>query len=383
MNQEIKRTVQKRKVSDIIFKEDVYARFEPDQRLISSYEENIEPIIAETKIQISINNILIDGYHRLKAIERVYGKDYEMECIVHETDNTDYIELESYAANEKHGKKNSKAETVRNIQRLYAKGHNQETIMSKLSIAKSIFFNATTKQRKSEKDERDKKVIELYLRAWNTQQGIADVLRITKQTVSNIIDLSNNSTHGVFGQNFTPLLYNIWNVNKQDNERKHFGAFPEIFMQNLIHYHTDPMDIIFDPFGGGGTTIDVCKQMVRRYYVSDRKVIPGREKDIKEHDIVNGLPDDLQKPKLVFLDPPYWKQAEGKYSEDAEDLGNMALNEFNSSMENLFSEISKRKIDKIAVVIQPTQYSNDFKWQDHIFDFDKMLPGYKIVMRYI
>ena len=186
-----------------------------------------------------------------------------------------------------------------------------------------------------------------------------------------------------FGQEFKPLLYNIWNVSKQDNDRKHFGAFPEVFMENLLHYHTEPLDIVFDPFGGGGTTVDVCKRMFRRYYVSDRKVIPGRESEIKELDINDGMPSDLPKPKLVFLDPPYWLQAENMYSTDKEDLGNMTLEDFNQSMAELLKAVSDRKIDKVAIVIQPTQYKNKFDWTDHIFDFDKMLPKYKIEMRYI
>jgi len=142
-------------------------------------------------------------------------------------------------------------------------------------------------------------------------------------------------------------------------------------------------EIVYDPFGGGGTTVDVCRRMFRRYYVSDRKVLPGREKDIREWDIKNGLPEDLQKPKLVFLDPPYWKQAAGQYSNDSDDLGNMELDKFNSSMKKFLDLLSDRKIEKIAIVIQPTQYRNNFTWTDHIFDFNSMLQKYRIEMRYI
>jgi DNA modification methylase len=183
---------------------------------------------------------------------------------------------------------------------------------------------------------------------------------------------------------FKPFIYNIWNTAKQDNERKHFGAFPEVFMENLLYYHTNPLDIVFDPFGGGGTSVDVCRKMFRRYYVSDRKVIPGRENDIREWDILNGVPTDLQKPELVFLDPPYWKQAEGKYSNDSEDLGNMELDNFNESMRKLLKELSAWKVNQIAVVIQPTQYKNNWNWTDHIFHFDRMINDkYEILMRYI
>jgi len=185
------------------------------------------------------------------------------------------------------------------------------------------------------------------------------------------------------GKNFKPLLYNIWNTPKQDNDRKHFGAFPEVFMENLIHYHTEPLDIVYDPFGGGGTTADVCKRMFRRYYVSDRKVIPGRERDIREWDIKDGLPEDLQKPALVFLDPPYWKQAEGKYSDDSEDLGNMNIEDFNNSMKSLLNELTKRKVERIAIVMSPTQWpSEDRKFIHHLVEFNTYLNKYELEIAY-
>jgi hypothetical protein len=87
---------------------------------------------------------------------------------------------------------------------------------------------------------------------------------------------------------------------------------------------------------------------------------------------------------MAFLDPPYWKQAEGEYSKDADDLGNMPLDTFNERMAGLLSALDKRKVERIAVVIQPTQYKNEWQWTDHIFDFDKMLAShYRIAMRYI
>ncbi|MBD3341221.1 MAG: hypothetical protein GF353_19095 [Candidatus Lokiarchaeota archaeon] len=394
---DVKKEIQLRKVSDIILEEEFYARFEPDQNLINQYEENIEAILLNKNgglIQISENNILIDGYHRLKAIERVHGKDYEFDCLVHLTDNTDYIELESYAANPKHGKRNSKKEIIRNIQRLYAKGHSQETIMQRLSIAKSIFYEATKKQREGDKEELERRAIEMYLRAWNTQKSIANELGVSEGYINKILT---NSTNGKYEDKFwnlsiedsnyskcKPFRYNIWNLDKTDKETSHFGHFPVVFMENVLLYHTDPLDIIFDPFAGDGITIDACKSMFRRYYCSDRIVKPGREKDIKEWDVINGLPDDLPKPRLAFLDPPYWKQAENKYSDSENDLGNMSLADFNGAMNKLLDALKSRKVEYIAVVIRPTQYENDFVFVDHIFDFHDMIKDqYEIEMRYI
>jgi hypothetical protein len=226
--------------------------------------------------------------------------------------------------------------------------------------------------------------VELYLRAWNTQEAVAEAVDVTQPTVAGVVNSIKKDQLTDFYKSFEPLLYNIWNLPKQDNARAHFGAFPELFMQNLLHYHTEPLDIVFDPFGGGGTTVDVCKAMFRRYYVSDRLVTPGREADIRQHDIADGLPDDLPKPAMAFFDPPYWKQAEGQYSKDAADLGNMSLADFNASMQSLLDALAKRQVPRIAILIQPTQYKAAWQWTDHIFDFHAMLADrYRIAMRYI
>jgi DNA modification methylase len=201
-----------------------------------------------------------------------------------------------------------------------------------LGVSAKSIERWTSTQAEAAKEERNRRIVDLYLKAWNTQESIADILGVDQATIGRLVENMQNRHLSNLHETFKPLLYNIWNLPKQDNDRKHFGAFPELFMENLLHYHTEPLDIVFDPFGGGGTTVDICKRMFRRYYVSDRKVIPGRESEIREHDINNGLPNDLKKPNFVFLDPPYWKQAEGKYSNDAEDLGNMGLDQFNKSM---------------------------------------------------
>ena len=44
----------------------------------------------------------------------------------------------------------------------------------------------------------------------------------------------------------------------------------------------------------------------------------------------------------MFLDPPYWKQAEGQYSDDAEDLANMSLDKFNASLSDIISDFGKK-----------------------------------------
>ncbi len=124
--------------------------------------------------------------------------------------------------------------------------------------------------------------------------------------------------------------------------------------------------------------------MFRRYYCSDMKVFAGRENVIHKHDISNGIPEDLPKPNLVFLDPPYWKQATGKYSDSPNDLGNMDLGKFYEVFNNFLKELMEWKVKKIAIVIKPTEYANDFVYEDHTLKFHEMLCSkYTVEKRYI
>lgn len=183
---------------------------------------------------------------------------------------------------------------------------------------------------------------------------------------------------------FEPFLYNIWNVNSKTGNNEHFGHFPEIFMRNLLYYHTAPFDFIYDPFAGGGTTIDACKFMYRQYIVTDLTPVGHRADEIGQWDITNGLPDLPKTPDLIFMDPPYWIQAENKYSDSEHDLGNMGLDEFYTAIQSFFGEVIKRKVTRVAFVIQPTQYKNNFEWEDHIFKVNSMLEKqYVIEARYI
>jgi hypothetical protein len=89
-------------------------------------------------------------------------------------------------------------------------------------------------------------------------------------------------------------------------------------------------------------TIDVCTQWLRRYYVSDLTPIPARAGSIRQGDITQGLPGDLPVPDLVFLDPPYWEQAKGKYSDKPSDLGNVDLGAFVACIGSIAKDVKRK-----------------------------------------
>lgn len=180
---------------------------------------------------------------------------------------------------------------------------------------------------------------------------------------------------------YDPFLYNSWNMPKGDDEN-FFGHFPYRFMRNLLYYQSKENDLVYDPFAGSGVTIDVCTEMNRRCYCSD---LFAQRDHIKTWDIAFGLPDDLPQPDLIFLDPPYWKQAEGKYSNDIKDLANVSLNDFYKLIHDFLYEIKRKTTCKIAIVISPTQWPNeDHQYEDHMYRFHEMLcDKYRVAMEYI
>ena len=117
-------------------------------------------------------------------------------------------------------------------------------------------------------------------------------------------------------------------------------------LDNLLYLYTKPFDIVVDPFAGGGSTIDIGCQIVSR--LSNVLMI---------YAYMISLPACHLSP-VVYLDPPYWKQAEGKYSHDPSDLANMPLEQFNQILSGLILDFAKRlKSDGpkyIALIIQPT-----------------------------
>jgi hypothetical protein len=60
----------------------------------------------------------------------------------------------------------------------------------------------------------------------------------------------------------------------------------------------------------------------------------------------------------VFLDPPYWRQAQGKYSDKPTDLSNMELDPFLEMIGNIARDVktkwrNAKRSGKLAIIISP------------------------------
>ena len=387
-------------IDSIIFDKSLYSRTNGiDRNAVEDYSQNIATM---PPIVINQNHKIIDGVHRYHACLKANQKSMKAKQI--ELPDED-IKLANLLIDIQSGVRHPVQDKKALVVELYDPQNTElnKMLMEELGVPQNTFYRWTSQKRSLMQKQLNKAIAMDLLDPYLTQQEIADRNGYkSKSKISEFKDsLSSKLTNMVkiehdelqaadldflidykkFIENDV-LLYNIWNTSRGDNN-SHFGHFPKLFMKNLLYYHTQPFDLIYDPFAGSGTTIDACREMFRQCIVSDLKPDKSRP-EIFEHDITTGLPENLPKPDMVFLDPPYWIQARGKYSDSEKDLANMSLENFYDAMDNLFKEIIKRKINKIALVIQPTQYANNFVFEDHIFEFDKMLQDkYKIEIRYI
>ncbi len=348
----------KKDIKDIIIKMDLYPRFEPDQRKIQEYSENIDKL---PPIIINQDNVLIDGLHRIKAHKT--AELTQIEVIEEKTSSDNEIYLRAIELNATHGLQLSYKDKQSIARKLYDL-KNRQRLIDALSISASAFDKWVKNKAEQLKKERENEAINLYLQAELTQKEVAERIGLSEAEISRILQNCKFTEM----EDFSPFLYNLWNSSKGNNEISHFGQFPQIFMENLLYYFTAPFDVVYDPFAGGGVVIDACKKWFRRYYVSDLNPIPAREEEIKKCDVNKGLPGDLPKCDFVFLDPPYWKQAENKYSKDKEDWANVSLDKFYQWNEILIKNI-KKKLSKngyITYVISGTaQKDTNYKREDH------------------
>lgn len=115
------------------------------------------------------------------------------------------------------------------------------------------------------------------------------------------------------------------------------GRTPAWVIWNLLERYTREGDLVVDPFCGGGTTLDVARDMDRRGIGYDLR--PMRD-DIFRAD-ARSLPLEDEKADFVFMDPPYSTHIE--YSEDPDCIGKLSAfdESYFEAMEGAFREADR------------------------------------------
>jgi hypothetical protein len=82
---------------------------------------------------------------------------------------------------------------------------------------------------------------------------------------------------------------------------------------------------------------------------------------IHTHDATTGWPDAApRKADLVFLDPPYWVQAAGRYSSEPNEMAEMDLAEFLDAWRTVV-KTAREHTDRIAFIVSPCELKDDGK----------------------
>jgi ParB-like chromosome segregation protein Spo0J len=385
-------TTETRRVDEIVFRDDLYPRQEIDAAKVQQYAGELDVLPPS---EVNQHNELIDGCHRWKAHQK--EKRDEMSVVVTETRNDGHLLELAVQRNASHGLQLSTDEKRAMARRIYHDTPFKERDAKKAELAKILAVPERTVRDWLSRIDKDTKAAnkrlaqDLWLAFW-TQQEIADEIGEDQATVSRWLEdfmqsgkladshkilASHQETDADGNRQFGVPLYNVWKQQTKSDGLKHFGNTEPNIVDRLVYLYTNPLDGVVDPFAGGGSTIQVCRRRMRRYWVSDR--LPTEEsagegvapyKRIRQHDLTDGFPKvpRWNEVRLVYLDPPYWKQAEGKYSKDPTDLANMDLDLFHGTLAKIVAGFAKKLAEGyVALIIQPTQWNApDRQFTDHV-----------------
>lgn len=357
------------RVDEIEYVKELYPRLKPDDTIIERYRSCIEKL---PPIIVARNHILVDGYHRWQAHRRDGIETIQIIDLGNLSDTE--IFNESLRRNSGHGhqlsqkdKEMNAAKVWRNVSHLPIRERITH-ISELLSVSERTVETWTKDVRAEEKKEQQAKAWDMWLDCYSERE-IAESIGVKQQTVSDWITEKRKDSE-IGNPPDSRQHFDIWQFQTSDKDagaQSYFGALPPQIVENLLWFYTEPGDTVVDLFAGSGTTVDVAKKMGRRIWASD---IRGNHYSphlpIHEHDVTCGWDKSAPKAKLVVLDPPYWKQATGRYSNLPGEMAEMELEAFYDAW-NIVIKSCISKTDRIAYIISPTQ-NEDGTVVDHATD---------------
>lgn len=372
-------------LADVVFREDLYPRIKHDPATVQRYAEDIDVL---PPIEVNQRNELIDGWHRWTAHKKAERQTIRVTV----TPTASDVQFLEYAIerNAKHGMQLSIADKQHNAKIIYSaftgspteRAEKKRELARLLSVHEETVISWVANIDQLAKELRDTKARELWMACYS-QEEIGKAVGVSQDTISALLREFSDSEKlvklakqlALYDEpDFSPPLYNVWSWSKNAEGPTHFGNSHSQIVDYLVYLYTQPFEVVIDPFAGSGSTIDVCQRRSRRYLVSDREVIPERATEIRVHDINTGplKPPQWKDVALVYLDPPYWAQAKGRYSDDLEDMANMPLEAFTALLiDTIKSYLSKLRAGAhLALIIQPTQWNSspEHTFTDHIAD---------------
>jgi hypothetical protein len=393
-----KHIITETRLSEIKFNQSLYPRKEHDPALVQQYAENLAEIEGRGNfISVSKDLTILDGRHRhLAYVKNANGdNDRMIPVFLYDLESDEDKFAKAVELNSAHGKQLTQEDKMRIVRMLYEKHRwPKDKIAKVVSVRKASVCEWTKSIQDIEKQQQKETIFNLFL-ACHTASEIGQAVGLPEQTIRDRIErLSTKEFLGTKSWKLAKFedydeddglrpIYNIWTFGKKTNEVSHFGNSESRIVDRLLYLYTEPFDIVVDSFAGGGSTIDVCKKRSRRYWISDRKPIPERAHEIRTLDVVESLPtlnNRWSEVALTYLDPPYWKQTENKYSKDAADLANMPLENFNKALSGIVNGIARKQSrGVIALLIQPTQWNAPGReFTDHVYDMLRLADSKRL-----
>jgi hypothetical protein len=380
-------------VDQVRFVKTLYPRLKPQDAVIEAYRASIG---LHPPIVVARGNTLVDGYHRWQANRR----EGVAEIAVVDLGALSDIEIkkEAYRRNRDHGYQLEPSDKKRGADDLYRSGvHDYAEIADLLGVTVLTAEKYCADARKDELRMLRAKAWDLWLDCL-TQQEIADAIDVAQQTVSGwLTEIGKRSDFGKPPGQTTKdpdepgywghiQHFDVWSfasAGQDAGSASYFGALPPQVVENVLWFFTEPGQVIVDLFAGSGTTVDVAKAMGRRVWTSDiRGDDYAPHLPIHKWDALDGWPKDAPgKADLVLLDPPYWKQASGRYSDDPHEMAEMSLGDFNAAWANVVHACQKHA-KRIAFIVSPTQ-NDDGSVIDHATEMLAAFGTWRVERRVI
>ena len=378
MEMETETETGKIKVSEVIFDPDLYPREKWNSSTVNIYADSLQggakfpPLILQKG-----TNILLDGVHRWKSIEK-YREKYEERKTQADTDNDrledwalpqdeveveyhivpDGIPIKLYAASlsTRHGERITPADRKALAREIFEENpdFNLETLTRFIDVSKSTAANYVADIRARRKEAQKMVAYRLHRLGW-TMEEIGETINLAKSNVSNICSefpdlekqnkslLDSGIPHLDVAERFNMPLTLVWAVDlagRTDEQRldrlgikiqpydvwnfirchelfgnDYPGRIPGELIAHVLYFFTEPGDMVLDPMAGSGSTLDVCLAMGRKCYGYDIDNKYQRS-DIIKHDLATaGWPERVKKANLIFWDPPYFEKIENRPKE--------------------------------------------------------------------
>lgn len=353
-------------VNDVRFVKELYPRLKPHDDVVERYRDALDSL---PPIVVARGGALVDGYHRWQAHVRE-GVDTIQAIDLGDISDAEIVR-ESIRRNATHGQQLTRDDKRRMAGRLWTAladlpaAERVKDIAELLAVSDRSVQDWTKDVRKAEKQVQQDKVWDMWLDCVG-QQDIATDLDVDPATISRWLQERRSAE---LQAPESRQHFDVWQFPTTDREaggqQSYFGAVPPQVLENLLWFFTDPGQTVVDLFAGSGTTVDVAKRMGRRVWAAD---IRGNHYSphlpIHTHDATAGWPETAPgKAHLVFLDPPYWKQAAGRYSSEQNELAEMELTDFYAAWADV-AKAAMEHAERIAYIISPTQ-NEDGSVTDH------------------